>query len=60
MTFKQERLKICKSCPSVKTTFGVGLTCGTFGVPSKKNKTCGCKLSWKTGMKNQKCPQGKW
>lgn len=55
-----DRMKICKACPSSVQTWGVGLTCGTFGRPSKAKKTCGCILKAKTAMKNQRCPQGKW
>ena len=59
---KQEynrRLKICNACKVSKTTYGVGLTCGTFLKPVK-GVSCGCKLSWKASIENQNCPQNKW
>lgn len=52
------RIAICTDCPSSKFTYGVGLTCGNFLRPTEE--TCGCKLSWKVRLKNQKCPQNKW
>jgi hypothetical protein len=57
--FKQERLDICKACPQSEYTFGVGLTCGSFVRPVS-GVSCGCKLTWKTALKNQQCPQDKW
>ena len=57
--FKQERLDICKACPQSQYTFGVGLTCGDFVRPVS-GVSCGCKLTWKTALKNQECPQKKW
>ena len=58
-TFKQSRLNICKACSQVEYTFGVGMTCGKFVRPVK-GVSCGCKLTWKAGLKGQACPQGKW
>jgi len=40
-------------------TFAVGMTCGKFMSPVK-GVSCGCKLSWKSSLPNQKCPQNKW
>jgi len=57
--FKQGRLKVCKECSQSKYTFGVGLTCGAFMQPIE-GVSCGCKLTWKTSLKNQECPQKKW
>jgi len=58
-SFKQERLEICKACPQGEYTWGVGLTCGKFVRPVE-GVSCGRKLTWKTGLKNQECPQGRW
>jgi hypothetical protein len=58
-SFKLQRLEICKACPQSIYTFGVGLTCGKFVRPVD-GVSCGCKLTWKTGLKNQECPQGRW
>ncbi len=58
-SFKLQRLKICKACPQGVYTFGVGLTCGKFVRPIE-GVSCGCKLTWKTGLKNQECPQKRW
>ena len=57
-----KRINICKVCPDVRHSVGIGLTCGVFigYLPSKIPNTCGCKLSWKAKLKNQKCPQNKW
>tara|TARA_R100000231_G_scaffold33800_1_gene29682 strand:+ start:7250 stop:7465 length:216 start_codon:yes stop_codon:yes gene_type:complete len=57
----ENRISICKKCPDVRNSLGVGLTCGIF-LPYGNNipNTCGCKLSWKAKLKNQKCPQNKW
>lgn len=57
--FKQERLNICKACSQVEYTFGAGMTCGKFLRPVK-GVSCGCKLTWKTGLPAQRCPQDKW
>jgi len=57
---RQERLTICRACPSVKFTWGVGMTCGDFLRPTENPKTCGCKMSLKTKLANAECPQGKW
>ena len=35
------------------------MTCGPFARPVK-NVSCGCKLTWKTALKGQECPQKKW
>jgi hypothetical protein len=58
-SFKQQRLNVCKACPQSQHTFGVGLTCGKFMTPVK-NVSCGCKLTWKTALKGQECPQKRW
>jgi len=58
-SFKLQRLKICKACPQGVYTYGVGLTCGKFVRPIE-GVSCGCKLTWKTALKNQECPQGRW
>jgi hypothetical protein len=58
-SFKQRRLNVCKACSQSQHTFGVGLTCGPFARPVK-NVSCGCKLTWKTALKGQECPQKKW
>ena len=56
----EKRINICKSCPSVRNSKGIGLTCGVFLIPHYIPKTCGCKLSWKAKIKNENCPQEKW
>lgn len=58
-SFKQRRLEICKACSQSQHTFAVGLTCGPFARPVK-NVSCGCKLTWKTSLAGQECPQKKW
>jgi hypothetical protein len=57
-----ERIEVCKNCPQVRNSKGVGLTCGVFLLPNyvKGGKTCGCKLEWKARLKNSNCPQEKW
>tara|TARA_R100000664_G_scaffold32108_1_gene46525 strand:+ start:732 stop:926 length:195 start_codon:yes stop_codon:yes gene_type:complete len=55
-----ERIEICKSCPDVRNSKGIGLTCGIFLLKNYIPNTCGCKLSWKAKLKNQTCPQNKW
>ena len=55
-----KRINICKECPDVRNSKGIGLTCGVFLLQNYIPKTCGCKLSWKAKLKNQKCPQEKW
>jgi len=57
--FKQERLALCKTCPQVKYTWGIGLTCGDYMRPIS-GVSCGCKLTWKCALKKQECPQGVW
>ena len=55
------RINICKTCPDVRHSVGIGLTCGVFiGYGNKIPNKCGCKLSWKAKLKNQNCPQQKW
>ena len=44
---KEKRLNICNNCSYSETNKTVGLTCG-------------CKLSWKTTLFSQSCPQKKW
>ena len=58
----EERINICKKCPQVRLSKGIGLTCGVFLLPNyvEGGKTCGCKLSWKAKIENQTCPQEKW
>lgn len=60
----QERLMICRQCPFVRNTAGVGLTCGTLLRPEYDdygNKlTCGCILNAKARLSSQHCPQNKW
>ncbi len=58
-SFKQRRLEVCKACSQSQHTFAVGLTCGPFARPVK-NVSCGCKLTWKTSLAGQECPQKKW
>ena len=58
-SFKLRRLALCKACPQSQYAFGVGLTCGAFLIPTE-GVSCGCKLTWKCGLKNQECPQGIW
>ena len=55
-----KRINLCKECPDVRNSKGIGLTCGVFLLKNYIPKTCGCKLSWKAKLKNQKCPQEKW
>jgi hypothetical protein len=52
------RLITCKSCPSVKHTKGVGMTCGKFLSPTEN--TCGCIISVKARIMAFHCPQKKW
>ncbi len=60
----QQRTQICRRCPYVKQTTGVGLTCGTLLRPEYdrygNELTCGCILKLKTPMVNKHCPQNKW
>ena len=58
-SFKQRRLEVCKACSQSQHTFAVGLTCGPFARPVK-SVSCGCKLTWKTALAGQECPQKKW
>ena len=58
-SFKQRRLNVCKACTQSQHTFAVGLTCGPFARPVK-NVSCGCKLTWKTALAGQECPQKRW
>tara|TARA_R110000803_G_scaffold51254_1_gene106022 strand:- start:47 stop:292 length:246 start_codon:yes stop_codon:yes gene_type:complete len=58
-SFKLRRLELCKACPQSQYAFGVGLTCGPFVRPVE-GVSCGCKLTWKTSLANQECPQGIW
>ena len=55
-----KRINLCKQCPDVRNSKGIGLTCGGFLLPNYIPDTCGCKLSWKAKLKNQSCPQKKW
>jgi len=55
-----KRINICKACPDVRNSKGIGLTCGVFLIPQYIKNTCGCKLSWKCSLKEQSCPQKKW
>lgn len=59
---RAKRMLICLGCPSSRRSYGAGLTCGKFMAGDMKADppTCGCKLSWKTSLEEQKCPQGKW
>lgn len=41
----EERIKICKSCPSLK---------------QNRCQVCGCYIAVKAGMDVEKCPDGKW
>jgi hypothetical protein len=56
----EKRIDICKNCPSVRNSKGIGLTCGVFLLPTYIPDTCGCKLSWKAKLKDSSCPQKKW
>ena len=56
----EQRIKICKKCPAIRNSIGIGLTCGVFLLPDYIQDTCGCKLSWKAKLKDQICPQKKW
>ena len=60
----QERLMICRQCPFVRQTPGVGLTCGTLLRPDYdkfgRKLTCGCILQAKTRLAGKQCPQNKW
>ena len=56
----KKRIEICKKCPAVRNSMGVGLTCGVFLLPDYIPDTCGCKLSWKAKLENQSCPHKKW
>jgi hypothetical protein len=42
---QEERMSICNTCPSLKLGFCT---------------ECGCKMSWKTTLKNAHCPIHKW
>jgi hypothetical protein len=44
---KADRLAICLECPR-------------FFKPTFSCKECGCFMKIKTGIKNAKCPLGKW
>tara|TARA_R110000751_G_scaffold12214_4_gene42118 strand:- start:2509 stop:2709 length:201 start_codon:yes stop_codon:yes gene_type:complete len=56
----EKRIEICKLCPAVRNSKGIGLTCGIFLLKNYIPETCGCKLSWKAKLKDQSCPQKKW
>jgi hypothetical protein len=60
----QDRLSICRGCPYVRQTYGVGLTCGTLLKPEYnihgEKITCGCVLGLKVEFPNEHCPQEKW
>ena len=56
----EQRIYICKNCPSIRNSLGIGLTCGIFLLENYIPDTCGCKLSWKAKLKEQRCPQKKW
>ena len=41
-----KRIAICKNCPDVRHSVGIGLTCGVFlGYGNKIPNTCGCKVN---------------
>ena len=56
---QEKRLSVCRSCVSSRKNV-FGLTCGIFLRGNVIPNTCGCKLSWKTALKGQECPQKKW
>lgn len=41
----EDRIKICKGCPSLK---------------QNRCQVCGCYITVKAGMDVEKCPDGKW
>lgn len=55
----RHRLSICKGCPVMKLTRGIGMTCGELGneIP---NVQCGCVLKIKAYLPMFGCPQKKW
>ena len=61
---KDKRIEICSKCSLSEYSAKIGVTCGRFLRPTYDDKgeklTCGCKLSWKTSLFSQKCPQKKW
>lgn len=66
----QERLKICKTCPLYKNSFGgicnpkLWLNPKTMDISNKRRdgyyKGCGCMLTKKTKLPYAKCPAGRW
>tara|TARA_Y100000034_G_C6601093_1_gene261479 strand:+ start:259 stop:465 length:207 start_codon:yes stop_codon:yes gene_type:complete len=58
--YAQRRMAICRNCPSVRNTPGVGLTCGSLIFGYFEPDNCGCIIALKVKMKNESCPQGKW
>ena len=61
---RDKRIAVCGKCEMSEYSKNIGLTCGKFLKPTydkQGNKlTCGCKLSWKTAVFSQSCPQKKW
>lgn len=66
----QERLKICKTCPLYKPSFGgicnnnLWLNVKTMDISNKAKpgyiKGCGCRLLAKTKLPYAKCPANRW
>lgn len=53
---RQERMLICQACPHYEN--GV---CKTIHLPDGTiERGCGCRLSAKTALAGESCPQGKW
>ncbi len=57
-----DRIEICKSCP-LFTNSKVGAICDSnkkVKINGQTFKGCGCRLSAKTRLKNEKCILKKW
>lgn len=58
----EKRIKICKECPLFSES-KIGYICDSKKKIIKDGKTikgCGCRLSAKTRLKNEKCILKKW
>ena len=57
----QDRLAVCRSCPSIRTING-SERCGPMyeSWVRQGGKTCGCILKYKARDIRQTCPQSKW
>lgn len=55
----RHRIMICRSCPTMRLTSGVGMTCGEL-MKEVPGVQCGCVIKIKAHLPMFGCPQKKW